>query len=183
MRLQGFLERQRHTGLLWAPVAMGTGIAAYFSVAREPAGGAVLALAGLGLALLVLRLRLRRGAILLMLGLGALGFATAKAQTERLRAPVLQQIHFGPVSGRVSGFDRSSRNRLRLWLDQVHMPGLEPQETPAKVRVVIGGAAVEDALQPGARVMMRARLTPPPPPVEPTGFDFRRHAWFLGLGA
>jgi len=183
VRLQGFLERQRHTGLLWAPVAMGVGIAAYFSVRQEPAAGAVLALAALGLVVLALRLWLRQGALLLLLGLSGVGFALAKAQTERMRAPVLQQIHFGPVSGRVIGFDRSSSNRLRLWLDRVHMPGLEPQETPARVRVVIAGAAADGALQPGARVMMRARLTPPPPPVEPSGFDFRRHAWFLGLGA
>lgn len=183
MRLHGFLERQRYTGLLWAPVAMGAGIAVYFSIRHEPDPRAALTLAGLALGLLALRLWLRQGALLLLLGLSALGFALAKVHTERMRAPVLEQIHFGPVSGRIVGFDRSSSNRLRLWLDRVHLPGLEPEDTPARVRVVIGGDTVDGALRPGARVMMRARLTPLPPPVEPTGFDFRRHAWFLGLGA
>ena len=37
--------------------------------------------------------------------------------------------------------------------------------------------------RPGLRVMTTAHLLPPSGPAEPGGFDFRRHAWFQGIGA
>ncbi|MEL6210766.1 MAG: ComEC/Rec2 family competence protein, partial [Pseudomonadota bacterium] len=38
-------------------------------------------------------------------------------------------------------------------------------------------------LTPGLSIMTTGHLSPPGGPVEPGGFDFRRHAWFQGLGA
>lgn len=181
--IMGMAEAQRHTGLLWAPVGLAVGIAIYFNLRAEP--GAVigwLALAagiiGMGAAIMAPRLR-----ILIMLALCFMGFGVAKMHTDRVAAPILQQERYGVVVGRIVGFDRSQSNRLRLTLDQLHIPGLERDETPERVRIVIGGAQPQSAFPPGMRVMTMARLGPPPPPVEPTGFDFRRHAWFLKLGA
>ncbi|MEM8788913.1 MAG: ComEC/Rec2 family competence protein [Pseudomonadota bacterium] len=187
MRLIGLVaqvaEAQRGTLVLWAPVALALGIAAYFAAPREPAAWLAIALGAGGLAAILAPLRWPVLRPLILAGLCLAGFAVAKLHTERHAAPVLTEIRYGPVAGRVVGFDRSANNRLRLWLDQVHIPGLAPAATPERVRLVVGGALSPGADTPGARVMAQARLTPPPPPVEPDGFDFRRHAWFLRLGA
>lgn len=177
------VEAQRHTALLWAPVALGLGVAWYFGLKVEPVQGAAWAAAGCGGLSVLAVLTLRRATLLALLGLVFMGFGMAKLHSDRLAAPVLTTDRYGPVVGRIVGFDRSQTNKLRLLLDRVHLPGVDPADTPRRVRVVLGGPTPQDALRAGARVMTIARLGPPPPPVEPTGFDFRRHAWFLQLGA
>ncbi|WP_154446407.1 ComEC/Rec2 family competence protein [Halovulum marinum] len=187
MRLTRWLaaqaEAQRHTGLLWAPVALGAGIAGYFSLPAEPPAALAWGLGALALAGAGLLAAFRRGGLPMLAMLCLLGGAVAALHTGRLSAPVLERTHFGPVVGRIVGFDRSQGNRLRLLLDRVHLPGVAAADTPARVRVVLGDDPDPQVARPGARVMMRARLTPPPEPVEPGGFDFRRWAWFLRLGA
>ncbi|MEM9642298.1 MAG: ComEC/Rec2 family competence protein [Pseudomonadota bacterium] len=181
--VRSMVQAQRHTVLLWAPVFLGMGIAVYFGQSTEPA----LWLAGVcgvfGLALLIPTLVFHRFALLALGGFVLLGFCVAKLQSDRVAAPVLSEDYYGPVAGRIVGFDRSATNKLRLMLDQVHLPGIVLAETPRRVRIVLGRAPEDGLLGAGARIMTVARLGPPPPPVEPTGFDFRRHAWFMGLGA
>lgn len=177
------VEAQRHTALLWAPVALGLGVAWYFWLKAEPAQGVAWAAAAGGWFAILAVLKLRRATLVALLGLVLVGFGMAKLHSDRLAAPVLTTDRYGPVVGRIIGFDRSQTNKLRVMLDRVHLPGVHPADTPRRVRVVLGGPTPQDALRAGARVMTIARLGPPPPPVEPTGFDFRRHAWFLQLGA
>ncbi|MEM7615066.1 MAG: ComEC/Rec2 family competence protein, partial [Pseudomonadota bacterium] len=181
--LVALAQAQRQTVLLWAPVFLGMGIAVYFRQQVEPSPGFAMAVGFVGLSLLLPKLILRRFSLLALCGLALFGFGVAKLGTERVAAPILAEEYYGPVSGRIVGFDRSQSNKLRIMLDRVHLPGVPPQATPARVRVVLGTAMPENVLGAGARVMTIARLGPPPPPVEPTGFDFRRHAWFMRLGA
>ncbi|WP_343035212.1 ComEC/Rec2 family competence protein [Halovulum dunhuangense] len=183
MRLSAGIEAQRGTLLLWAPAAMAVGICVYFALKSEPGLGHSLTLGGSGAVLLGLHLWRRRGSALALAGLACLGFALADAQTARMQAPVLERITFGAVMGRVVGLDRSEQNRIRVRLDQVWIEGLAPEKTPHRVRIVLARPPDPGTLAPGNRIMLRARLTPPLPPVEPRGFDFRRHAWFDGLGA
>ena len=77
--------------------------------------------------------------------------------------------------------DRSSSDALRVTLDRVRLARVGPAATPGRVRLSLHGDPAN--LSPGQRVMTTAHLSPPSGPVEPGGFDFRRYAWFTGLGA
>lgn len=173
--------------VLWMPLALGLGIGIYFALSVEP-GRAVLVLlgaAGLGAGGLWVRgpEALRFPAALLAICL--LGLILAALRSQSVAAPVLAFRLYGPVEGRVVALDRSARDQIRLTLDRVTLGELDPVRTPGRVRVTLQGRAAEGRAQPhpGERVMLTANLTPPPGPAEPAGFDFRRFAWFEGLGA
>jgi competence protein ComEC len=68
-------------------------------------------------------------------------------------------------------------------LDRVVIHGMEPERTPARVRVSLDPSAPPDLLRPGLRLLGQARLAPPAAPSEPGGFDYRRLAWFERIGA
>lgn len=182
--LSGLREAERLTLILWSPAAISIGIGAYFALKVEPPLWLFAALgAGAVLVLCATRVLRRPSAAITLVCLVAMGAATAKWQVERVAAPILAQDVYGPVSGRFVGLDRSSTNRMRILLDEVHIPGLSALETPAYVRIVLAHPPQGGVLAPGQRVMLTARLSAPGEPVEPGGFDFRRHAWFLRLGA
>ena len=176
------LEAQRGTAMLWAPVALGTGIGIYFGLPFEPATHwvAVLAVAGIGGLALATLIRLSPVALVALVSLGA---ALAAIQTEWHRAPVLDGSYRGPVVGRLIALDRSASNAVRITLDRVHLSGKAGDAVPEKVRISLSGYIAPGSLRPGALVMTTAWLSPPNAPVEPGGFDFRRHAWFARIGA
>jgi len=184
-RLAAAVEAQRPHLALWTPALFGLGAALYFAAPAEP-GRAALAAVGLA-ALAVAALWRRAGPVarvLLALALWpALGFAAATLRAEAVAAPVLSREMTAAVEGRLIGISRSASNRTRVLLDQVVIHGLEPGRTPARVRVSLDESTPADALVPGARLLGQARLSPPAGPSEPGGFDFRRVAWFEGLGA
>ncbi|MHA1527516.1 MAG: ComEC/Rec2 family competence protein [Alphaproteobacteria bacterium] len=70
-----------------------------------------------------------------------------------------------------------------MLLDRVVIYGLDPRETPERVRVTLLTAERDAAPRPGARIRVFARLQPPGDPVEPGAFDFRLRAYFEMLGA
>ncbi|MHA3913349.1 ComEC/Rec2 family competence protein [Halovulum sp. GXIMD14793] len=186
MRLTSFMadqiEAQRGTAMLWAPVMLAIGIGWYFARLQEPSTALIWTSTVSALMLFAGAAFLRRPAVLLP-GLIAAGLVLAWWQTQRVAAPVLGFTYFGTVEGRIVDRDRSASNYIRLTLDQVYLRGVEPDATPARIRISLTGPATEGALRPGARVMVRGRLGPPGAPVEPGGFDFRRHAWFERVGA
>ena len=175
--------------LLGAPVALGAGIGLWFVLPNEPgvfvyAGGAVALILG---ALLFWR-GWRAGRVG-MAGCGfavtllALGFELAGLRAHALAAPVLGFRYYGPVEGRVIALDRSSRDRLRLTLDQLVLRDLAPERRPARLRVALERPELAAGVVPGQRVMLTALVSPPAGPAEPGGYDFRRNAWFDRLGA
>ncbi|WP_323042671.1 ComEC/Rec2 family competence protein [Gemmobacter sp.] len=168
----------------WVPVCMACGIGLWLGWPAEPAGaywGAlVVALAGLALWCAPLAPVQPAGAALLSV---ALGFLLAGLRSDLVAAPVLGFRYYGPVEGRIVGIDRSQSDQLRLTLDRVVLERVPPDRTPGRVRVSLHGAQGFVDPQPGLRVMMTAHLAPPEGAVEPGGFDFRRLAWFRGLGA
>ena len=177
------LQAQRGHLFPWAPVCLASGIGTYFALSFEPGPGAycgALALCGAGLALG----RLNRGGWAVLgwaLALAAAGFALAGLRAHRVAAPVLEGRYYGAVEGRVVAIDRSASDAVRVTLDRVRLPQRAGRAPPDRVRIALhGGGAVP---QPGDHVMTTAHLAGPAGPVEPGGFDFRRHAWFQGLGA
>lgn len=77
--------------------------------------------------------------------------------------------------------DRSASDALRLTLDQVRIGDVPQERRPQRIRLSVH--VPTGAIAPGQRIMTTGHLSPPQGPVEPGGFDFRRHAWFQRLGA
>lgn len=183
--IEAALIAQRGYLLPWAPVALGTGIGIYFLLPVEPTDWAWVAvgLAGL-LSLVAWRIApLALAPLLLGLALVAAGLGLAGWRAHSVAAPVLGFRYYGPIEGRIVGIDRSSSDALRLTLDQVILEDLPPERTPARVRVSLLGNQKWLVPEPGRVVMLTGHLAPPSGPAEPGDFDFRRTAWFEGLGA
>ena len=176
---------QRGALFPWVPVLLACGIGAYFALREEPPVAALLLAGGAGALLLVVALWRGRewsGPPGVALALLLLGFAIAGARAHQVAGPVLGWRYYGPVEGRIVGIDRSASDVLRITLDRVVLARTAPERVPGRVRVSLHGAG-GIAPMPGLRVMTTAHLAPPAGPVEPGGFDFRRHAWFQGVGA
>lgn len=179
------LLRQRGYLFPWTPVFFACGIGTYFAL-RFEADQAVYVGTGLVAVLSLVVVRFFPPGLSVLgwaLCLCALGFLTAGWRAHQVAAPVLEWRYYGPIEGRIVGIDRSSSDALRIRLDQVSLDRVPERKTPAQVRVALHGRAPSFALIPGQRVMTTGHLSPPGGPVEPGGFDFRRHAWFQGLGA
>ncbi|MCV2889908.1 ComEC/Rec2 family competence protein [Ruegeria aquimaris] len=179
---RGLLEQRGHL-FPWVPVFLGIGIGLYFLPSQEP-GLAALGAIGFGTLFLSVLTKRFSGAwspLLWALVLSGSGFLLAAARAHYVAAPVLDWRYYGPVEGRVIALDRSASDRLRVTLDQVRMDRIAGDQIPAQVRISLSDDSVK--MPPGGRVMAMAHLAPPQGPVEPGGFDFRRHAWFQTLGA
>ncbi|EEW56872.1 competence protein [Ruegeria sp. TrichCH4B] len=179
--LDAMLQAQRGHLFPWVPVCFGLGIGLYFLVSNEPA---LQIYAGVVAVSLVLGFCARRGDGLGLLA-GALvligmGFCYMGLRAHQVGAPVLTFRYYGPVEGQVLSVDRSASDAMRITLGQVRLRDMSPARTPDRVRISLFDGAPPE---PGSWVMTTAHLSPPQGPAEPGGFDFRRHAWFLGLGA
>jgi len=178
------LARQRGRLLPFFPVGLGCGIGVWFALAQEP-GVALYAAVAVGVGALgavAVWCAAARPVLIFAAALG-LGFLLCGGRVWIVAAPVLQDEVYGPVTGRVVMIDRSQAGALRLTLDRVWIADLPPDETPARVRLSQQGERLWHDPQPGEVVMATAFLSPPPGPVEPGAFDFRREAFFNGLGA
>ncbi|NOD87516.1 MULTISPECIES: ComEC/Rec2 family competence protein [unclassified Ruegeria] len=173
------------TGYLfpWTPVLLATGIGLYFSIRAEPELLDYAGLAGLCAVLITVRRWLAPGVGSLAIGgaLIAAGFCLAGARAHMVAEPVLSWRYYGPIEGRVVAMDRSASDALRLTLDQVRIGDVPQERRPQRVRLSVHAST--GPIAPGQRIMTTAHLSPPQGPVEPGGFDFRRHAWFQSLGA
>ncbi|MEL6647374.1 MAG: ComEC/Rec2 family competence protein [Pseudomonadota bacterium] len=169
----------------WTPVMFGAGIGIYFALKWEPSTGFYLGL-GAGILAVAGLLSLWRSIwspILWAVLLVALGIGAAGLRAHSMAGPVLDWRYYGAVQGRIVGMDRSSSDAVRLTLDRVVLANVRPEKTPGRVRVSLHGQQGFVDPSPGMTVILTAHLSPPSGPVEPAGFDFQRHAWFLGLGA
>ncbi len=178
-------QAQRGHLLPWSPVCLGLGFALYFALPWEPAAGhyaaalAVAAVAGLA----GWRWREAAGPLATAVVLVATGLCLAGARAHSVAGPVLGFRYYGPIEGRIVAVDRSASDRLRLTLDQVVLARTDPARVPRRVRISLHGEQGHFVPEPGALVAMTGHLSAPEGPGEPGGFDFQRHAWFLGIGA
>lgn len=176
---------QRGALFPWLPIVFSIGVAAYFSTRSEPA--LVVLWAAAGASVIFFALTFRAGAVWgpIFIGIGFVlaGFGWAGARAHLVSAPVLDWRYYGPVEGRLVGLDRSASDAVRLTFDQVVLRGVAPDQTPARVRISLHGDQGFTDLMAGSTYILTAHLSGPRGAVEPGGFDFRRHAWFLRLGA
>jgi competence protein ComEC len=174
---------ERERWILWAPVFIGTGVAAYFGLTFEPP--IWLGAAGLAAAL-VLRVALRSWPLsattATCLVLAFLGLAVAQLRAAVVAAPFLSRdITRAAIEGRVCEADLHARG-YRLYLDDVTIAGMAPEATPRRVRVVVGKHFSPDQL--GQRIGLTvSSLGPISAPVAPGSFDFQRDVFFKRIGA
>ena len=189
MQIAGRFEQeflaQRGALFPWAPVFLAIGIGIYFALRWEPQ--ATHYAAALCICAVASIAGWRGGPVLgplcWALALMAAGVCLAGARAHLVAGPQIGWRYYGPVEGRIVGMDRSASDAVRLVLDRVVLDRVAPAATPRRVRVSLHGEQGFAALRPGQIVMMTAHLSVSNGPVEPDSFDFRRHAWFLGLGA
>ena len=172
-------ERRAH----WLPVFLGAGIATYFALTVEPPWW-------LGLRRDLCRASRRRSAApgpdrgarrrscspVLAAGFALIQFAASRDGTPMLD----RRLGSVALTGRVVDIDQLDRG-WRVIVAPDPLPGLAPEEQPRQVRVRI--PPTSDAVQPGDRISMRARLYPPPAQVVPGGWDLQRALYFAGIGA
>ena len=169
---------------LWSPVFVGAGIAIYFSLSFEPSlwlvwGLLVAAIAGLYM------LRRQQGGVLAifmaLLFCLALGLAVATTRTALVAAPVLTSPWSGELTGRLLASETDEKGGLSVVIAPTSMQRLASDAMPARVSLSI---RIKDVtIEPGQMLRLRARLLPPPEPVEPDGFDYARKVWFERIGA
>ena len=182
--LNQVLQGQRGALMPWSPVFMGLGVALYFQLKQEPGlpyyvGALVLVLAALAVAW---RWREVGGPLGFALAFLALGAGVAGLRAHMVAGPVLEGRYYGAIEGEIVTVDRSASDAIRVTLADVVLEDMTRAQTPRRVRLSLFGDQDYMQLEPGARMIVTGHLTPPGGPAEPGGFDFQRHAWYLGLG-
>ena len=179
--IEPWLEAQRAQLPLWIPVALGTGIAAWFTLPTRDLWIAwIAAMAATGCAAFLIS-NARRSRQVIQIGClcSATGCALAWGRAEQVAAPVLTRPVVATLMADVRTAElQAAKNRVRATLVPVDAPALPPL-----VRVNIDLDKAPPGLAAGDRIALRARLVGPPGAAVPGGFDFRRIAWFQGLGA
>jgi competence protein ComEC len=179
--LELWLESERDQLPLWLPIALGLGVAAWLILPAQSLWiGFILAGLGLAAAGPVLGWPRRIGRVAVLGGLvAALGCSLIWWRAESVRHRVLDRPTVTEVVGLVKAVeDQPAQERVRLRI------AVEEDATlPAVIRVTLRASAKVKGLNPGARVRFKARLAPPPGAAIPGGYDFRRAAWFLEIGA
>ncbi|WP_394646445.1 ComEC/Rec2 family competence protein [uncultured Sphingomonas sp.] len=182
--LEARLEAERDQLVLWVPVALGAGAAAWF-VLPDPRGwaAALLLAVAIGLAALAGARGGRAPVLLASVAFAtAIGLSLTWARAERVAAPVLTRATIAWVTGMVERVEPLPARRLvRVTLAVASWDG--GGAMPARVRVNVQTGDVPAGLTRGATIRVRARLMPPAPPAVPGAYDFARVAWFAGLGA
>ncbi|MDA8585943.1 ComEC family competence protein [Rhodobacteraceae bacterium] len=183
--LSDIIDRQRGYLFPWASVFYGTGIAIYFSLRFEPSHGDWFILAIISAVCGGMFVYVGGGIriVLIALLLAMAGLAVAGYRAHTVAANVLEFRYYGPIEGRIVTIDRSASDAVRLTLDRVILRDVPPDRTPVRVRVSMHGTQGFITPEPGMTVILTGHLSPPGGAVEPGGYDFRRHAWFLQLGA
>ena len=188
-RIKSALEReilnQRAHWFNWSLVILAFGIGAYFELPNEPNFSpyiwiSIIAVCGFGFIVFPsIATRVLFGATLIF----CLGFCAAAFRANHVSAPVLKYRYYGPIEGRVIAIDKSNSDALRITLDGVKMGKISAKRTPDRIRLSLLSKAKNTHLYPGSIIETIGFMMPPQSPVEPSGFDFRRYAWFLKLGA
>ncbi len=171
-----WLEAERDQLPLWLPVALGSGISAWFVLPQRSEWIAficlMLALAAAGLMIGWPR---RLGRLAFWWGFAAaLGCLLIWIKATLVAHDVLDRPSIANVRGEIVAIeDQPAKGKVRL-LVATHQLGI-----PARLRVTSDPVALER----GNIVAFKTRLSPPPDAALPGGYDFTRAAWFLQLGA
>jgi competence protein ComEC len=175
---------ERDRWFLWSPLWLAAGAAFYFSRPEPlPISWLIASFAiSAGIYLLARGRHAALGICLIaaVIALFCGGMLAASWRLQRAEAPVLANgMPAGMVTGRVVQYDLASKG-ARVVLDHVLIEGVAPAKTPHKVRLRLTRYSAPP--QPGAVIMLKAVLMPPPGPDAPGAHDFRRDAYFEGIG-
>lgn len=169
---------------LWIPVFFAMGIAFYFSLSVEPY--VWWGWGGVGFFIFVLfitRLQVWRLALLgfafVILGFSIVLLRTHFLGTEMLHYALPTLLLEGTVSKVEQKPTKNGALYQRLLLVDLKAPTYE--KLPQKIRLSLKGK--RERLWPGQRIRLLAKLQPIGDPSVPGGFDFRRQAYFNGIGA
>ncbi|MHB1217595.1 MAG: ComEC/Rec2 family competence protein [Alphaproteobacteria bacterium] len=181
-RLTDALGAEQERWPLWLPVFFGIGIGLYFVLLREPPGWVGLAALAVAVAgCIALRKRPHHLLAGIAVALVAGGFAVAQGRAALVDAPMLpRKTPPVLVEGRIAEIE-SKTTGYRVMLDHVRIEGQARAATPERVRIRVRDP--DGILRPGGWIVVRAMLSPPPPPATPGGYDFQRQAYFQGVGA
>lgn len=185
INISSYLEQQRRHYFLWVPVCFAIGIAVYFAIWFEPSFDQLILLGIVNIISIFLcaKMSLTTKILVFVIATISIGFTYASIATYQMRAPVLEEFYYGPIEGTLIMLDRSASNAPRAMLEDVYLPSIAAEKTPKRIRISLQGYIPENTLIAGQRIAMTGVLSPPNAPVEPYGFDFRRMAWFMQLGA
>lgn len=173
---------QRDRWFLWYPVAMMTGITAYFFLPREPHVLVFAVAAMIAIACLRGFARQQSSFRLVLIFCVLTGFVAAKARTEFVQPKLLlATTPTTQISGWVENMEVKAGGRTRLLLHVEKAEGIKPSALPDLVR--LSGRRADRRFFHGDRVSVKARLFPLPTPTQPGGFDFGRVLWFQSIGA
>ncbi len=187
--LKAHLNREEKTLFYWVPVCYGLGIALYFSLKAEPS--LKIGLMTLGITFISYLYMRFKGAlwqryIALGFTLIALGFTAVKLRTDLLNTPIIVgELGFQKLEGTVKSLERLP-SYTRVILEDVTFSRKLRQDLPipTKIRLSLRGRLQPASdIVPGERVQVKASLAPPSRPVAPGSYDFRRRAYFEGIGA
>lgn len=175
-----FMERDRL--VLWFPVFLGLGIAAYFAESSPSPIGLPALVAGLcALAALFTRRLLWMRVMFMAIAALALGFTVTGLRLYEVQAPVLQEkIFFKTVTGTINELQQKN-GKTKLILRDVNIETVDAEHTPKYISISL--RKLQSELRIGDRVQLPAALFPPPTPAMPGSYDFSRMYYFKQLGA
>jgi competence protein ComEC len=169
---------------LWLPVFLGLGICLYFSLTFEPplwiASGGMFVF---GVTLVFVRLQLLR-LLCLSIGMITLGFSVALFRTYLLHT---QMLHYPLppliLEGCVNQVELKPTQQGTFYqrLILTNLKAETAEKLPKKIRLSLRGK--RERLWPGQIIRLKAKLNPILESSLPRGFDFRRQAYFNGIGA
>jgi competence protein ComEC len=174
------LEAERERIGLWLPVALGAGIAAWFTLPAEAHWiGSLFVLAGGLCAGLLVGWRSRLGRLIIVgCCVMAGGVLLIWARAIWVAAPVLAApvvTEFSAIVERAEPLPAKGQIRI-LALPQGRA------DLPPRVRLTLRSEQAA-GLTDGETIGVRARLMPPPTASLPGGYDFAQRAWFDRIGA
>ncbi|MEH3047682.1 ComEC/Rec2 family competence protein [Sphingomonas adhaesiva] len=179
------LEAERDQLVLWLPIAVAAGAAAWFVLPDARHWLVALLLAGAtGVAALAIARGGRAGVATAMAAAAfVIGLALAWTRAEHVAAPVLTRPVIVTLTGRIVRVEPlPARELVRVTLDRLRWA--EPVDpAPVRVRVNLPVRDAPAGLAAEATLRVRTRLMPPPPPAVPGAYDFARVAWFDRIGA
>jgi competence protein ComEC len=178
-RILAYFWAEAPRWILWWPVGLGLGIAGYFCLPHEPTAISLLIMLGGGSFLTwhFWPIQPIRFVLLSLLSI-LIGFCTAKIRTERISPVMLDRsVKQVDLKGQILELDY----RHQQWRCLLQVSESTPFLSLKKVRLNLRHKP-ENFTQ-GAIVQLIADLYPVPFPVTPSGFDFRRQAFFQGISA
>lgn len=178
-RLESGLAAERAQLPLWLPVMLGVGVASWFAFPLRSMWMATLLLgAAISLLGLAIGLRWRTGTALFWAGLALfLGCGLTWLRAETRTPTEIARPQIVRFSGTILATEpRRSDDQWRVRIAPDKGGGLPPV---VRITMPLSGPRPHE----GGRITVRARLVPPPGPLLPGGYDFRRASWFMGIGA